>query len=104
MLGNALKYSTSELRVAVEADQASGMATVAVTDHGAGIPEQEQAQVFERWYRSPSVARRIPGSGLGLSIALNIARAHHGDLQVTSRPGETTFRLSLPLIPKRARE
>ena len=39
---------------------------------------------------------QILGSGLGLSIAQNIVRAHHGELTVTSRPGETTFRLTLP--------
>jgi two-component system OmpR family sensor kinase len=42
------------------------------------------------------VEHQIPGSGLGLSIAQNIVRAHHGDLTVTSHPGETTFRLTLP--------
>ena len=43
---------------------------------------------------------QIPGSGLGLSIAQNIVRAHHGDLIVASRPGETTFRLTLPADQK----
>ena len=42
----------------------------------------------------------MPGSGLGLSIAHGIARAHSGDLTVTSRPGETTFRLTLPVNSK----
>jgi len=42
------------------------------------------------------VEHQIPGSGLGLSIAQNIVRAHHGDLTVSSHPGETTFRLTLP--------
>ena len=48
--------------------------------------------------------RQIPGSGLGLSIALNIVRAHHGDLTVTSRPGETTFRLTLPVAQEGTQE
>jgi two-component system OmpR family sensor kinase len=46
------------------------------------------------------VQKQIPGSGLGLSIAQNIVRAHHGDLIVTSRPGETTFQLTLPADQK----
>ncbi len=71
------------------------MVTVEVTDHGPGIAAQEQSRIFDRLYRSPSVERQIPGSGLGLSIAQNIAHAHHGDVTVTSRPGETTFRLTL---------
>jgi signal transduction histidine kinase len=96
LLDNALKYSPPEQPVVVGVCNASGATTVSVTDHGKGIPNQEQCRIFERLYRSPSVERQIPGSGLGLSIALNIARAHHGDLTLTSRPGETTFRLSLP--------
>jgi two-component system sensor histidine kinase KdpD len=103
LLDNALKYSPPEKPVTIQVNNGEGQVTVAVTDYGAGIPAQEQSRVFERMYRSPSVERRIPGSGLGLSIALNIARAHHGDLTVQSRPGETTFRLALPIEPEAAK-
>jgi len=68
-----------------------------ITDHGPGIPAQEQGRVFERFYRSPSVKNQIPGFGLGLAIANTIVHAHHGELTVNSRPGETTFRVTLPL-------
>ncbi len=68
-----------------------------ITDHGPGIPEQEQGRVFERFYRSPSVKNQVPGFGLGLAIANSIVQAHHGELTVNSRPGETTFRVTLPL-------
>jgi two-component system OmpR family sensor kinase len=68
-----------------------------ITDFGEGIPVREQAHIFERFYRSPSVQNQIPGSGLGLSIAKSIAQAHGGNLTVSSSPGETTFRLALPL-------
>jgi two-component system sensor histidine kinase KdpD len=97
LLDNALKYSLPDRPVVVQVLGGSATITVAVTDHGEGIPGPERSRIFGRLYRSPSVERRIPGSGLGLSIALNIARAHHGDLTLTSRPGETTFRLTLPL-------
>lgn len=102
LLDNALKYSPSNTPVVVHIYNGLGVVTVAVTDHGQGITRQEQERIFERWYRSPSVERQIPGSGLGLGIALNIARAHHGDLSVTSRPGETTFSLTLPVNPEGA--
>lgn len=95
LLDNALKYSPPDTPVTVRVHNGSGV-TVAVTDYGKGIPVQEQTRIFERLYRSPSVQSQIPGSGLGLSIAQSIVRAHHGDLIVTSRPGETTFRLTLP--------
>jgi two-component system sensor histidine kinase KdpD len=99
LVDNALKYSPPDTPVTVRVHNGSGV-TVAVTDHGKGIPVQEQIRIFERLYRSPSVQNQIPGSGLGLSIAQSIVRAHHGDLSLTSRPGETTFRLTLPANQK----
>lgn len=100
LLDNALKYSPPGMAVTVRVREVDGTMTIDVTDRGKGIPEVEQARVFDRFYRSPSVSKQVPGSGLGLSIALGIARAHNGDLTVTSHPGETTFRLSLPAGPK----
>jgi two-component system sensor histidine kinase KdpD len=101
VLDNALKYSPpgSPVRVRVSSGAApDGTSAVdfEVTDHGPGIPAQEQGRVFERFYRSPAVKNQIPGFGLGLAIANNIVHAHHGELMVNSRPGETTFRLTLP--------
>jgi two-component system sensor histidine kinase KdpD len=95
LIDNALKYSPPDTPVTVRVHNGSGV-TVTVTDQGKGIPAQEQSRIFERLYRSPSVQNQIPGSGLGLSIAQNIVRAHHGELAVASRPGETTFRLTFP--------
>ncbi len=95
LLDNALKYSPPDTPVTVRVENGDGV-TVAVTDRGKGIPAHEQSRIFERLYRSPSVENQIPGSGLGLSIAQSIVRAHHGELNMTSRPGETTFRLTLP--------
>ncbi len=100
LLENALKYSPADRPIVIEVQTGSDAATVAVTDHGKGISIQEQTRIFDRLYRSPSVAHQIPGSGLVLSIAKNIAKAHQGDLTVTSRPGETTFGLTLPLAPE----
>lgn len=95
LVDNALKYSPPDTPVTVRVHNGSGV-TVTVTDHGKGIPSQEQSRIFERLYRSPAVQNQIPGSGLGLSIAQNIVKAHHGELAVASRPGETTFRLTFP--------
>jgi two-component system sensor histidine kinase KdpD len=99
ILANALKYSPPDTPITVRVHNGAGV-TVAVTDQGKGIPAAEQSRIFERLYRSPSVHNRVPGSGLGLSIAQNIVRAHHGDLTVSSRPGETTFTLTLPADQK----
>jgi two-component system sensor histidine kinase KdpD len=97
LLDNALKYSAPGSPVVIDVRNVGDAVTVAVTDHGPGIPALEQIRIFERLYRSPSVEGQVPGFGLGLSIALNIARAHHGDLKLSTRPGETTFELILPV-------
>jgi two-component system sensor histidine kinase KdpD len=102
VLDNALKYSPPRSPVTVHLFNGSvstGNAAVnfEITDRGQGIPEQEQGRLFERFYRSPSVKNQVPGFGLGLAIANNIVQAHHGELTVHSRPGETTFRVTLPL-------
>ena len=97
LVDNALKYSPPGTPLKIRIGQDHGSIGVEVTDYGKGIPVQEQNRVFERFYRSPSVHAQIPGSGLGLSIAQSILRAHSGDLSVSSRPGETTFRLLLPI-------
>jgi len=102
VLDNALKYSPPRSPVTVRVSNAcisDGHRAIdfEITDHGPGIPAQEQGRVFERFYRSPSVKNQIPGFGLGLAIANTIVHAHHGELTVNSRPGETTFRLTLPL-------
>ena len=99
VLDNALKYSPPRSPVTVRVSNGGDSINFEITDHGAGIPEQEQGHLFERFYRSPSVKNQVPGFGLGLAIANNIVLAHHGELSVNSRPGETTFRMTLPLEP-----
>jgi len=97
LLDNALKYSPPTSPVKLRVQSADGTVSLEVTDQGAGIAAQEQPRVFQRFYRSPSVLAQIPGSGLGLSIAHRIVQAHGGELTLTSRPGETTFRMTLPV-------
>jgi two-component system, OmpR family, sensor histidine kinase KdpD len=96
LLDNAFKYTHPETPVEVSVRIKDGVQTVEVTDYGSGIPAAEQSHIFERFYRSPSVKNQVPGSGLGLSIAAGIIRAHNGELMLSSRPGQTTFRISLP--------
>jgi two-component system, OmpR family, sensor histidine kinase KdpD len=104
VLDNALKYSPPRSPVTVHVSNSANVINFEITDHGSGIPEQEQGRLFERFYRSPSVKNQVPGFGLGLAIANNIVQAHHGELTVNSRPGETIFRMTLPLDTKGPRQ
>ncbi len=100
LVDNALKYSAPATPLKIGVRDTGGMAVVYVSDRGRGIPPAEQSRLFERFWRSPSVRKQIPGTGLGLSIAYGIARAHAGDLTVSSQPGETIFQLKLPIEPR----
>jgi signal transduction histidine kinase len=102
LIDNAAKYSPAGTPLEIRVQQDEKAIHVDITDHGEGIPEREQRLIFERLYRSPSIRKQIPGSGLGLSIAHGILQAHHGDLTVKSQPGRTIFRLTLPLDHKGA--
>jgi two-component system, OmpR family, sensor histidine kinase KdpD len=103
LLDNALKYSPPATPVAVRIRASDGSIVVEVANSGDGISPQELDRIFERFYRAPSARLRAPGSGLGLSIAQSIVQAHGGALTVVSGPGETTFRMTLPMEQKGAR-
>ncbi len=100
VLDNALKYSPPASAVTVEVRRLGDGMAIGITDRGKGIPPHEQSRIFERFYRSPSVKRLIPGSGLGLSIVHSIVRAHNGEVSVTSGEGKTTFQILLPIEQK----
>jgi len=99
VIDNGLKYSSpaTELEVAASSETDSGSVTIRVRDRGLGIPEAERERIFHRFYRRQSAKERVPGSGMGLYIAREIARAHGGDLWVESVPGSgSEFCLTLP--------
>jgi signal transduction histidine kinase len=102
LLGNAVKYSPEggDIRLEVELEQAAGQvwACVAVIDRGIGIPEAEQAHVFERYHRGTNVVGRFPGEGIGLAGVKQVVEQHGGTISVASRPGHgSTFTVRLPL-------
>lgn len=97
LLDNALKYSDPDSPIRVIANTRGTTLTVAVSNQGHGIPMDEQPRIFERFYRGSSVKHQIPGSGLGLSIARSIVRAHKGELRLTSSPEETSLEIMLPV-------
>jgi len=99
ILDNAVKYSPPGAAVSIRIHASAGAVNVDVTDHGAGITPDDHKRIFDRFYRGRLVRNQIPGSGLGLTIAHSIVKAHQGELTVSSQPGETTFRISLPVEP-----
>jgi signal transduction histidine kinase len=101
LLANAVKYSPAggEVRCTVRAEQ--GLATVTVADQGIGIDAEDLPRLFTRFTRLVRGADlAIPGTGLGLYIARQLARAHGGDIVAASTRGVgSTFTVTLPLAP-----
>ena len=98
LVDNAVKYTLTGGSVTLRAVGYELFCRIDVTDTGPGIPEAEQAKIFQRFYRSPSVSGE-EGVGIGLYLARQIAAGQGGYLKVTSRPGEgSTFSLFLPRV------
>jgi signal transduction histidine kinase len=94
LIGNAIAHSPDGGDVTVTAARRGGVITVEVTDEGDGIPAADLERMFEPGVR---LTRDRPGSGLGLAVVRAIARAHGGEVEVESTPGQgATFRLVLP--------
>jgi len=98
LMNNAVSFSPPKTHIAVTARRVENRLEIAIADSGPGISEREQDKIFAKFYRGNKEASGPPGNGLGLPIALSIARAHKGDITVTSRPGHgSTFTVTLPL-------
>ena len=98
LLTNALKFTPAGGHVTIETSQAADQAALAVTDTGIGIPAEELPRIFERFWRGREAVARTSGSGIGLAIAAELARAHGGELTASSEPGRgTTMTLTLPV-------
>lgn len=102
LIGNALRFTPpgSPIEIGVSANPDAGTATIAVIDHGEGVPPQIRDKIFERFWRADSSrTRETGGSGLGLAIVSSIIRAHEGTVTVDETPGGgATFRVTLPLL------
>ncbi len=97
LIGNALKHGGSPVRVSVRTTDDD--LVVQVRDHGPGIPEEVLPHVFDRFYKASASRPRSEGSGLGLSIAMENALIHGGDITAANSPdGDgAVFTLRLPL-------
>ncbi|MFJ3382331.1 MtrAB system histidine kinase MtrB [Curtobacterium sp. NPDC090217] len=97
LVGNAIEHGDGKpVHVVVDSDAKT--VAIAVRDHGVGMPAEDTARVFDRFWRAdPSRKRTIGGTGLGLAISLGDANLHGGRIDVWSRPGEgSAFVLTVP--------
>jgi signal transduction histidine kinase len=99
LIDNAIKYSGERRALRVAAALVGGELALSVSDDGIGIPPDEHARIFEKFYRvghSDTQGRR--GSGVGLALVRHVAEAHHGRVTVESRPGTgSRFTILLPV-------
>jgi signal transduction histidine kinase len=98
LLDNAVKYSGNSRDVGVEVSRSNGLVSIAVRDHGIGIPESEQKAVFQKFVRgTASISGGIRGTGLGLAMVRHIVKAHSGSVNLQSQEGQgSTFTIVLP--------
>ncbi|MBQ6174527.1 MAG: HAMP domain-containing protein [Clostridia bacterium] len=99
---NALKYTFDGGRIVVSLQSKGKQAFLSVQDNGIGIPDQDIAHIFDRFYRVDKArSRETGGTGLGLSIVRQLVTMHGGEISVTSTPGKgSTFTVRLPLGEK----
>jgi signal transduction histidine kinase len=98
LLSNAQKYSGDSRIIEVNVFSYEDGVAVRVTDHGIGISREEQAKLFEKFYRvGDHLSSEVAGTGLGLTLVDRIVKAHGGDVGVQSAPGEgSAFTIYLP--------
>lgn len=99
LLANAVKYCSQDPVIRISTVCESGSIVVTIADNGVGISREHIDHIFEKFYRvTQGNIHKTKGLGLGLYYVNRIARAHGGDVTVTSKPGKgTTFKIRLPL-------
>jgi signal transduction histidine kinase len=87
LIENALRYTPPGAQVTVESASEHGQGTLVVADNGPGIPEDDRARVFERFYRGSNGRRLGPGTGLGLAIVAELVERWDGQVTLADGPG-----------------
>lgn len=103
LIGNAVKYTPPEGRVRIWAEARDSSLMIAVEDTGLGISPEDQARIFDRFYRvRRAETESIEGTGLGLAIVKRLVEAHRGQIGLESHLGEgSTFYVTLPTLETR---
>jgi len=99
VLDNAIKYSPRNGVIHVSIQQQTSQLMVRISDQGAGMTENVQKHIFEKFYQGDS-SRKAEGNGLGLALVKRIIDLCNGQIIVESRPGHgSTFHVILPILP-----
>ena len=100
LIRNADLYSTPKEPITISTEERNGFIVFHVADVGPGIEKAEIDQIFAKFFRGKSQRHRVPGTGMGLSVAKAIVEAHGGSIQVASEVGRgSVFTFSLPIEP-----
>lgn len=99
LVENAIKYSPEDTKIMVSSEEADGRVVIQVADQGPGIPQDELANIFMKFFRSKNAkSSPIKGSGLGLYLAKYFTELHKGNISVESNYGNgSTFTVELPI-------
>ena len=105
LIDNAARYSPDGTPIRVAVEREGSRVAVRVHDRGPGIPANERRRIFQKFVRGAAArASAVKGTGVGLAMARQIVRAHHGDIRVDSEPGRgSTFTILLPVVGNRSR-
>lgn len=100
IISNAIKYTENNGKIIIKAYSIDPEVIIKIKDNGIGIPEKDQARIFERFYRvEKGRSRDMGGTGLGLSIAKEIVEAHNGEIHLDSNIATgTEITIKLPLV------
>ena len=100
LLENAAKYSAPGTPIVITAEQRGEAVALSIADRGIGIEADEQALIFERFYRARG-GNSVGGTGMGLAISRAIAQAHGGEISLRTQPGQgSVFTVTLPAMAK----
>jgi signal transduction histidine kinase len=100
LIDNAVQAMAGDGTLTIRTGRAEDQLQVEIADTGPGIPDEIQPRIFEPFFTTKAVGE---GTGLGLDISWRIVvNKHHGDLSVQSAPGDTRFRVRIPLAPQEA--